>query len=458
MSNLILSKKLKPLNTQLSHQSGMTLLELAVVLLILVTLATVALRSTTGLQEQARFEQTQNRYDAIKAAIIGDPKLIINGQPDISGFVADMGRLPKNIHELLIREYCIDDHSDEFGSCSAPANEVSQTDIVFTTTLGGFGWNGPYLSTSQNHTGNDAFTDGWGNESISAADQNYGWAFCVGDTPSLPDYVTSTNCYHNSTAAGESQLAFKSLGLDAADGGTGYNGDYPENNTLALIDNNEWQVDISGGTQVTLQSDFSGSCSVTYTGTTCEISGGTWQGFCFTDATLIIPAPSYTNRYNCVLNGNFWSSTGSENCSDVSFIDQATCEAAGEIWSACTGYDSADAKQLCESLDGIWTADTQAICLNIAFRYIDGTGNTIINDEAESSVQTLSRDGQLHTYTFDTFTNSGGGVDKLPIGISSFSVREHDGDCEITNPIYPAASVAQRALIEPKSTFISLNW
>ncbi len=57
----------------------MTLIELTVVLLILTTLATVALRSTTNLVEQARWEQTKKRYEEIKKAIIGDPNLIIVG-------------------------------------------------------------------------------------------------------------------------------------------------------------------------------------------------------------------------------------------------------------------------------------------------------------------------------------------------------------------------------------------
>ncbi len=44
----------------------------------------------------------------IRQAILGNPRQIINGQQAVHGFVADMGRLPDNIHDLLEREYCSD--------------------------------------------------------------------------------------------------------------------------------------------------------------------------------------------------------------------------------------------------------------------------------------------------------------------------------------------------------------
>jgi type II secretory pathway pseudopilin PulG len=165
------------------EQSGLTLLELVVTLLILTMLTTVAIQSTGGLQVQARFEQTQNRLLMIREAILGDPRKTVNGQAVVSGFVADMGRLPNDLRELL-------------DGTGLPAYAIDPL-----TGLG-YGWRGPYLLSSQNPADPDAFTDGWGREAqgycsdvnyttqldctanggawtIDAADRNYGWWYGI---------------------------------------------------------------------------------------------------------------------------------------------------------------------------------------------------------------------------------------------------------------------------------------
>ena len=73
----------------------MTLVELLVVLAILALLTTVAVTSTDVLLSQGRYDATTRTLTGIQEAVLG---LDHGRQPDgttiVSGFVADMGRLP----------------------------------------------------------------------------------------------------------------------------------------------------------------------------------------------------------------------------------------------------------------------------------------------------------------------------------------------------------------------------
>src|SRR5580704_13949574 len=74
---------------------GLTLVELLVVLVILVILATVAIQSTENLVAQARYESTQRTLDNIQNAVLGPrSQMDSDGTRAVTGFVADMGRLP----------------------------------------------------------------------------------------------------------------------------------------------------------------------------------------------------------------------------------------------------------------------------------------------------------------------------------------------------------------------------
>lgn len=434
------------------RQQGLTLLELIVVLLILITLSTVAVRATSGLKDQVRWEQTRDRYQAIKNAIIGDPDLVINGQPDINGFVADMGRLPRNIHELLEEDFCFTDRTLDVGTC-APADWRNQTNRTppSATSLG-YGWNGPYLDTITQAKEADSITDGWGREAQSVADQDYGWVLCLGDAPDFDN--PSTTCFASApSTSGTNQLAIKSYGRDGSEGGSEiYDKDYPIDkstplNALNKIKELDWKVSIGSGIQVSFQSDFSGSCAITFTGPTCEIAGGVWHGSC--------SDTSYTNRYSCVLNGETW--TDAEGCSDPMYTTQTDCENNGETWGACTDNEAIESKHLCEGLNGTWTADQQAICLNIEFRDIDGMGETILKT-VESGVEMLTKDGFIHVYTFEGFMESGSPIGKLPIGNILVSVREFDGDCASDNPIYPSTAQLLKFPLVPNQAISTINW
>ena len=72
-----------------------------VVLTIGIALAGIAVKSASDLAFVARYEQTSETAKRIKSAIIGSPGKHFNGQSDISGYVADMGRTPDYLRDLL---------------------------------------------------------------------------------------------------------------------------------------------------------------------------------------------------------------------------------------------------------------------------------------------------------------------------------------------------------------------
>lgn len=132
------------MNTQTrTLRGGFTLLELLVVLVILTILTVVAVHTVDGLQDQTRFEATQRGLREVEEAVLGPANV---RQPDgsllITGFVADMGRLPSNPSELWLKP---DDAL------------VFKKRTVGTVELFA-GWRGPYLKMPVGGT----LLDGWG--------------------------------------------------------------------------------------------------------------------------------------------------------------------------------------------------------------------------------------------------------------------------------------------------------
>jgi prepilin-type N-terminal cleavage/methylation domain-containing protein len=140
------------------RRSGLTLLELVVVLAILAVLATVAVVMTEGTVDQARYDATQRTLQGIDDAILGPV-----GQPDAASFIADIGRLPQLVSILS-------DPANPTTSASelAPAELWQQGNLptygpvtLTDTDIRLFsGWRGPYLRLAP---GQNAIRDGWGN-------------------------------------------------------------------------------------------------------------------------------------------------------------------------------------------------------------------------------------------------------------------------------------------------------
>lgn len=164
-------------------QRGFSLLEMLLVVSLLALLASAALLMTDGLETQQQYEETQRRMNMIRNAIIGDVNQTVNGSPALSGFVSDVGRLPKCLAELVtINEVAPGDFASP---CDASA--ISAWTLNSTSGIGR-GWRGPYLQTLPDADGEKRFRDGYGCE----------WVF------------TTT-----------SEVQIQSLGADCAAGGEG---------------------------------------------------------------------------------------------------------------------------------------------------------------------------------------------------------------------------------------------
>ena len=122
-----------------------TLIEMLLVVFLIGLVASSMILVVDNKDDQNRHDETILRYKNIRDAIIGSHHLNLNGSPQINGFIADMGRLPADLGELI--------------TLSDP--ELSTPKIIGGGEIQGallsHGWCGPYLSIF-----NQQFTDGWG--------------------------------------------------------------------------------------------------------------------------------------------------------------------------------------------------------------------------------------------------------------------------------------------------------
>ena len=144
-----------------SHCSGLTLVELLVVVFILAVLAQTAVLATESLAEQSQQDATVRSLEAVEAAVLGLPnRRDAVGQPLVGGFVADVGRLPQvwgsavetGLQELWRRP------------TGPPADPVAIEPFAVQQPTGDpdvrlpAGWRGPYLRLG---IGSSELSDGW---------------------------------------------------------------------------------------------------------------------------------------------------------------------------------------------------------------------------------------------------------------------------------------------------------
>jgi hypothetical protein len=117
--------------------------------------------------------------EIIRQAIVGDPTRRLNGQTEISGFAADMGRLPECIAELIEVSGAIPSTTpQEYGSpCGSGAANITAWHID-STTGNTWGWRGPYIRVSPEFDGSNRFRDGYGN-SNTTDNINSGWSYTI---------------------------------------------------------------------------------------------------------------------------------------------------------------------------------------------------------------------------------------------------------------------------------------
>ena len=158
--------------TTRNMQCGMTLLELIIVvaLLSIVALATTSLIVDTG--EWKQQQATEDQWLSVKRSILGDNVVDVHHFREYSGFVADMGRLPNCLRELIRPFDCTND-------LSAATRLTTFTQDIDSNQW--YGWRGPYLGVP----GANEYRDGWRNrgrtdDTLNDDDVNYGWLFGTG--------------------------------------------------------------------------------------------------------------------------------------------------------------------------------------------------------------------------------------------------------------------------------------
>jgi hypothetical protein len=130
-------------NRDFARDGGFTIIDFLMIVLMLTILAVIVPVVSLPAIQEGRVEKTKARLLAIRKGIIGDPAQTVRGTRTEFGFLGDMGRLPADISELL---------QQPFGSGSYAQDQ----NVRFA-----YGWNGPYLDTSDSEL--DWTKDAWGN-------------------------------------------------------------------------------------------------------------------------------------------------------------------------------------------------------------------------------------------------------------------------------------------------------
>lgn len=193
-------------------QAGFTLLEMVLVLFLIGLMASATLILTENVEDQAKYDETRHRIELMRKAIVGDPSRTLNGQAEISGFVADMGRLPGCVRELLHAE-----------SCSG--SPLNTTTLDASTGLGSI-WRGPYIQVVPERDGSLHFRDGYGNSDASDA-QNSGWKIWQMNDASGASTAIASNAV---------SIKLQSYGYDPSDASNAY----PTSGPLDLVVSSDW--------------------------------------------------------------------------------------------------------------------------------------------------------------------------------------------------------------------------
>ncbi|MDR1853633.1 MAG: type II secretion system GspH family protein [Azoarcus sp.] len=248
---------------------GFTLLELLVVVAILSAVALASFGLVSEDRAQVRIDDTRNRLAVLRRAVLGVESPAYGGEMRLSGFVADNGRLPGSVAELLVAT-----GMETNAGISVPVS--SSIDSVTCLQTGGDpvadvklvkGHRGNYLAGVAQ---NGVFRDGWGND------------------------------WNVSPEADDSGMTFISYGADDVldDPDPLVKNDIPaENDQATKIAEADWRVALDGW-QITLKNIGAPSASPAQThyddtlGVVLQVyenvgSGGQWRQFRNTSSTCV---------------------------------------------------------------------------------------------------------------------------------------------------------------------------
>lgn len=158
-----------------STADGFTIIDFLMIILMLTILAVIVPAVSLPAIQEGRVERTKARLLAIRRAIVGDPSQMVRGSRSDFGFLGDMGSVPSALDELITQP-------------GGSGTYTQDQDVRFA-----YGWNGPYLDTSDPEL--DWSRDAWG---------------------TLWDYVAGTS---------STSTVITSFGADGQAGGTGLDED-----------------------------------------------------------------------------------------------------------------------------------------------------------------------------------------------------------------------------------------
>lgn len=469
-------------------QRGFTLLEMLLVLFLMALVASAGLMLTEGVEDQAKYDETKRRMALIRTAIVGDPTRTVNGTPEISGFVADMGRLPNDLRELTEQAYCYTtgyvtevDCTTNGGTwheaasyalyywCSNPLY-LTQSDCTTNGASWGpnpanlmVGWRGPYVQAQPEQNGYRLIRDGYGNsgdntEGLTADVRSAGWLY----------QITGNN------------LSLTSVGFEV-------NNNADDIQDSGFIVEDDWMIDITGGVDARFLKPFHSivlvsKCSdPTKTSKSACSSPLTWYGGCNKagyfnkDSCTLPPASGTWTRCSdgtnpvdssACLFPKIWFGDG-YGCSDQQKTTKAECSGPTETWRSCSDGTSAN-KDDCLSAGENWFGDT-------LYSQPQSSSNTISRSlnicmiiyyrDAETIAYAMSdpipvkEDGTEQTFHFTGFDDGTNPVNLIPAGSQSIGIYEYDGDCNPDNNLYPYDRTKPASTqFQPRSQVTKIDW
>jgi type II secretory pathway pseudopilin PulG len=123
------------------RESGWTLIEVIIILILVGIVAAVAVPRYIDLGSRASINTTRTKLENIRRAIVGDPSAVSGGRYSAQGFWGDRGVLPTTLTDLVVKG-------------------GQPTYDKYTRR----GWNGPYVDTQMVGVKYQAFVDAWNND------------------------------------------------------------------------------------------------------------------------------------------------------------------------------------------------------------------------------------------------------------------------------------------------------